>query len=150
MNDTGDTGTTYTDETVEADTTYIYAVTALSLDGDSPRSDTVEVEVAGGSEPVAVGQKGSIGITPRHGPTHTDAHTVAVSNIGSANPNLVTGPSSLVSNSALATAFTTGSHSAGYTLQAAQLKMNRASGTGVSVHIYSDSSGSPGSNLTTL
>ena len=41
-NDTADTGTGYTDASVAGGTTYVYAVVALSLDGDSPRSDTVE------------------------------------------------------------------------------------------------------------
>ena len=62
VEDTGHTATSYTDGTVEADTSYAYAVTALSLDGDSPRSETVEVEVEGTSQPIAANQ---ISITPR-------------------------------------------------------------------------------------
>ena len=43
VQDTGNTATSYTDTTTETDNTYVYAVTALSLDGDSPRSGTATV-----------------------------------------------------------------------------------------------------------
>ena len=43
VEDTGDTSTKYTDGTAEADTSYTYAVTALSPDGDSPRSETASL-----------------------------------------------------------------------------------------------------------
>ena len=39
--DTGSTGTEYTDSTVAVETTYYYAVLALSQDGDGQQSDTV-------------------------------------------------------------------------------------------------------------
>ena len=47
VQDTGDTEVSHTDATTEADNTYVYAVTALSLDGDSPRSSTVSITRAG-------------------------------------------------------------------------------------------------------
>ena len=43
VQDTGNTDASYSDATTEADNTYVYAVTALSLDGDSPRSATVSI-----------------------------------------------------------------------------------------------------------
>ena len=43
VQDTGDTATGYNDTTTETGNTYVYAVTALSLDGDSPRSATASV-----------------------------------------------------------------------------------------------------------
>ena len=43
VQDTGDTATDYNDTTTETGNTYVYAVTALSLDGDSPRSTTASV-----------------------------------------------------------------------------------------------------------
>ena len=50
VNDTGNTATTYTDATAQADTSYAYAVTALSLDGDSPRSDTATIDRESGGD----------------------------------------------------------------------------------------------------
>ena len=44
VQDTGDTATDYNDATTETGNTYVYAVTALSLDGDSPRSASASVE----------------------------------------------------------------------------------------------------------
>ena len=43
VQDTADTATSYSDATTETDNTYVYAVTALSLDGDSPRSTTMTI-----------------------------------------------------------------------------------------------------------
>ena len=43
VNDMGDTGTEYTDDSVSAGTTYVYVVVALSPDGDSTHSNAVEV-----------------------------------------------------------------------------------------------------------
>ena len=48
VQDTGDTATGYSDATTEADNIYVYAVTALSLDGDSPRSATTSITRGGG------------------------------------------------------------------------------------------------------
>ena len=41
--DTGDTATTYNDATTRPGNSYVYTVTALSVDGDSPRSTTASV-----------------------------------------------------------------------------------------------------------
>ena len=43
VRDTRNTDTAYTDTTTETGSAYVYAVTALSLDGDSPRSATVSI-----------------------------------------------------------------------------------------------------------
>ena len=51
VQDTGDTATGYNDTTTEPGNTYVYAVTALSLDGDSPRSATASVTRAAARTP---------------------------------------------------------------------------------------------------
>ena len=43
VQDTGNTATSYSDATAEEGNTHVYAVTALSLDGDSPRSTTMSI-----------------------------------------------------------------------------------------------------------
>ena len=43
VQDSGDTATGYSDPTTEPGNTYVYAVAALSLDGDSPRSATTSM-----------------------------------------------------------------------------------------------------------
>ena len=50
VQNTGGTATNYNDTTTETGNTYVYAVTALSLDGDSPRSTTASVTRAEASE----------------------------------------------------------------------------------------------------
>ena len=51
--DTGSTGTEYTDSTVAAETTYYYAVLALSQDGDGQQSDTVSATTPAVPQPPA-------------------------------------------------------------------------------------------------
>ena len=51
VQDTGDTATGYNDTTTQPGTTYVYAVTALSLDGDSLRSATASVTRAAARTP---------------------------------------------------------------------------------------------------
>ena len=55
--DTGSTGTEYTDSTVAAETTYHYSVMALSQDGDGAQSATVSATT--GAAPQDRGSKGS-------------------------------------------------------------------------------------------
>ena len=43
VQDTAGVATSYRDATTETDNTYVYAVTALSMDGDSPRSTTMSI-----------------------------------------------------------------------------------------------------------
>ena len=69
VEDTGDTSTKYTDGTAEADTSYTYAVTALSLDGDSPRSETASL--------VRRRTEGTPNSTPDSTPTPTPTPTPA-------------------------------------------------------------------------
>ena len=61
--DTGDTATEYRDDTVAAETGYVYAVVALSPDGESPQSDTLDVTTpaatGGGSVTKSVNGQGS-------------------------------------------------------------------------------------------
>ena len=56
VDDTGDTSTAYTDATAEADTSYAYAVAALSIDGDSPRSETANIDREGTIERGEIGE----------------------------------------------------------------------------------------------
>ncbi len=53
--DTGNTSTEYTDSTVDAETTYHYAVLALSQDGDGAQSDTISLTTP--SEPADQSKK---------------------------------------------------------------------------------------------
>ena len=49
--DTGNAGTEYTDSTLAAETTYFYAVTALSADGDSAQSGAMSVTIPAAPQP---------------------------------------------------------------------------------------------------
>ena len=63
--DTGSTGTEYTDSTVAAETTYHYAVLALSQDGDGAQSATTSATTPAAPQPVPTTPTGLIA-TPSH------------------------------------------------------------------------------------
>ena len=63
--DTGNTGTEYTDTTVAAETTYHYAVLALSQDGDGAQSTTVSATTPAAPPPVPSAPTGLVA-TPSH------------------------------------------------------------------------------------
>ena len=54
VQDTAGVATSYRDATTETDNTYVYAVTALSMDGDSPRSTTMSITRAAAGTSTAV------------------------------------------------------------------------------------------------
>ena len=145
--DTGDAATGYNDATTETGNAYVYAVAALSLDGNSPRSATASVTRAA--------------ITTRDDPPEDDEEDLqfseqqggfeaipAVSNIGNLSS---TGTVSAASDgSAYATSFTTGSDPGGYTLSGARLNVSAPTGVVFTVAIYNDSSDNPGTIERTL
>ena len=72
--DTGSTGTEYTDSTVAEETTYHYAVLALSQDGDGAQSATVSATT--GAAPQDKGSKGSQKGDPEGSIGTRDTHAV--------------------------------------------------------------------------
>ena len=139
VQDTGDTATTYTDATAE--TGNVYAVTALSSDGDSPRSATASVErntITIRDEPqeelIAQQQQGS---------------HVLVSNLSnkgdsvSAIDNLSSGNQIRLEQS-----FRTGRHSGGYSVTEIQAFIASITGSvGPWVRIHADNNNKPGTRL---
>ena len=149
VEDTGDTATGYSDTTTEPGNTYVYAVTALSLDGDSPRSATASVTRAEASE-----------ITPRDPPPPDDEEEelIAQQQQGSdeviliANYSLGTGGLDIggaIDFTKIATQFTTGNNEQGYELtQVTHVFRLRAAGTGiVGASVYTDNGGIPGAEV---
>ena len=59
VSDTGRTTADYTDSTVAADTTYLYAVLALSQDGDGMQSATISVTTPAEPQPAPAAPTGS-------------------------------------------------------------------------------------------
>ena len=156
VQDTGDTATTYTDATTETGNTYVYAVTALSLDGDSPRSTTMSITRA------------AAGTTTRDAPTEEElliaqqqqGSSVMVSNLATAGDTNLgpVGNSPSTTNRGAGVQITTGRHRAGYTVSAIQAAVHDLleSDTGTvadlspKLDIYSDNNGEPGAVLHTL
>ena len=54
VDDTGDANTSYTDDTVEAEKTYVYAIRAKNADGLSPQSETTSVTTTEAPAPTPV------------------------------------------------------------------------------------------------
>ena len=79
VQDTAGVATTYSDATTETDNTYVYAVTALSLDGDSPRSTTMSITRA------------AAGTTTRDDPENTarSSHDLVTGVIGVGGENRI-------------------------------------------------------------
>ena len=144
VEDTGDASTKYTDATAEADTSYTYAVAALSPDGDSPRSERASLDREGLT--ATEDRKAALGIGPRHVGDTTHTHNVAITNVGS-YPGSSTFSFDSSSRPRYGTQFTTGSNAAGYIFQGGTFNLAVPSAAAVSVALYSDSSGSPGSSL---
>ena len=149
VQDTGDTATGYSDAAIETGNTYVYAVTALSLDGDSPRSATASVTRAEASE-----------ITPRDPPPPDDEEEelIAQQQQGSdeviliANYGLGTGGLDIggaIDFTKGATQFTTGNNEQGYELtQVTHVFRLRSAGTGiVGASVYTDNGGRPGAEV---
>ena len=131
--DTGNAGTSYTDSTVEAETTYHYAVVAMSRDGAGEQSGTITATTTADTKykptpvpPQLVG--------PRQGPSVTSF----ISNTGQTPGRSV--------DTSRATPFTTGAYTHTVSSVALYLPRQIASPTPV-VRIYEDDSGNPGSTV---
>ena len=154
VQNTGDTEASYTDATTEADNTYVYAVTALSLDGNSPRSATVSIGRGGG------------GTTTRDDPPliisddEDDENLQFAEQSGSSTVSLVSnlGLSDAVIPVQFQTAdnlydqsFTTGGSSdTRYVLISLTLNLSTAASFQedvIGVSVYSDAGGKPGTSL---
>ena len=154
VEDTGDTATGYSDAATEADNTYVYAVTALSLDGDSPRSATTSITRGGG------------GTTTRDDPTPEDdentvvepeeeeliaeqqqgSNEVILASTHTGEIDTFGGANDLDRN---ATQFTTGNNKYGYLLTKVTHVMSLVTeGTGtVGAALHADNAGIPGAEL---
>ena len=153
VEDTGDTATGDSDTTTEADNTYVYAVTALSIDGDSPRSATVSIGRGGG------------GTTTRDDPPpeddeEDDENLQFAEQSGSSTVSLVSnlGLSDAVTPVQFQTAdnlydqsFTTGGSSdTRYVLISLTLNLSTVASFQedvIGVSVYSDAGGKPGTSL---
>ena len=144
QDNTQSVSTEYEDDTVEPETTYHYAVVALSANGDSPQSSTLSATTP--AEPSS-GQQDE----PRKPPKEKDppqrvgprqsTTTTFISNTGQALATALT--------TTRATAFTTGTST--YTLSSVGIHLGAQSGTPTPlVQIYGDTSGNPGTLLATM
>ena len=155
VQDTGDTATTYTDTTTETDNTYVYAVTALSLDGDSPLSTTMTITRA------------AAGTTTRDAPTEEEpliaqqqqSSYTLVSNLTTSQNQFpgTAGNQPSTAKRETGAQITTGRHPAGYTVSAFQAEvLEVALGTSSitdlnpELHVHADDDGKPGAVLHTL
>ena len=123
--------TRYEDDTVEPETTYHYAVVALSTNGDSPQSGSISA-----TTPAAPKSKDP---PPQRGGAR-QAVTTFISNTGQTSHN--------VSTAVLATAFTTGTGT--YTLSSVGIHHGLQSSITQQVQIYGDASGNPGTVAATM
>ena len=131
--DTGNTDTTYTDSGVTGDLDgYRYQVKALR-GGDASQ----------GSNVAGVLQSAHAGaIVPL-------ADVTLISNV---DQTAATGPAQVSATQSMAQGFTTGANTGGYTLGSVELAVSSFSGTAsdITVSIYSESSGNPGTVVHTL
>ena len=153
VQDTGNTATSYSDATTETGNAYVYAVTALSLDGDSPRSTTMSITRAAAStttrdapaeeEPLIAQQQQDSSVMVSNLATTSDAY-----------PGLV-GYS--YGSREVGVQIVTGRHPAGYTVSAIQgvildlqLGSNTVADLSPKLYIHSDDNSRPGAVLHTL
>ena len=140
VDDTGSAATSYTDDSVEPETTYVYALRARNNSGESGRSETARVTTtaAPADEEPLVAAKQVAEISLVSNTAETKSNSVAVGSIGS---------STLDS----AISFHTGDNPDGYTVTSVQILVNRQNSNAIpEVSIYSDSSGNVGTSLHTL
>ena len=130
--DTGSSGTSYTDSAVEAETTYHYAVVAMSQDGAGEQSGTLGVTTP--ADPKS--NDPTPQPPPRVGPRQSQTITTFISNTGQTMPS--------TSSNTIATAFTTGAGT--HTLSSVGIYIGTQTGTPTPlVRIYEESGGNPGS-----
>ena len=130
--DTGSAGAEYTDSTVAAETTYYYAVLALSADGDGAQSNT-----ASATTPAAPKKGKDNRVSPRQ-----TAQTVVtlVSNSGTGN----------TTSRIIAQGFMTGSNPGGYTVSDVQLGIPFGGGATTVKIREDDDSDEPGDLVATF
>ena len=140
VEDTTSATTSYTDDSVEPETTYVYALQARNSSGESDRSETAEVTTTAApadEEPlVTAKQVAEISLVSNTGESLTRTFRVG-----------------MLTNSEYkyATSFHTGENPDGYALSSVQLNINRENSSAIpEVSIFSDSSGSVGTSLHTL
>ena len=134
---TGGVGTEYADDTVAPETTYHYAVIALSAVGDGAQSDAVSATTTAAPKP----KKQPTPESARQSTTRTDAQTVTtfISN---------TGQTGITASVVRATEFTTGTGT--YTLSSVGIYLALVVPAGTTtpvVQIYGDTGGNPGTTL---
>ena len=152
--DTGDTAAGYSDPTTEPGNTYVYAVTALSLDGDSPRSATTSITRGGGGtttrDDPPPENDGNVIIVPDDEEEELIAQqqqgsdeVILIANYGPSTGGLDIGGA--IDFTKGATQFTTGNNEQGYELtQVTHVFRLRAAGTGiVGASVYTDNGGIP-------
>ncbi len=146
MDDTGSAATSYTGDTVEAETAYVYAVQARNGAGDGDRSDTAEVLTPAApktdAEPlIAKQQLESIALV-----SNTKQKAAPVEGISYGLSGLGLLPD------AIAVEFTTGSNPEGYRLSEVQvLASDGSSGSAlVEASIFTSDSGNPGTSVHVL
>ena len=139
--DTGSSGTSYTDTSPPPGRTHTYAVKARNAAGLSPPSGTVTATVPDAEE------EEELITAPQH--QIEVPSVVAVGNLGSPATTSGTAGGNFPGMT-VATAFTTGSRAEGYNLTGVGLQLSADDGVTVSVSIFSDSSGQPGTSLQVL
>ena len=137
--DTGSADTEYTDSTVAAETTYHYAILALSADGDGAQSAAVSA-----TTPAAPKKGKDNRVSPRQ--------TVSTSITLVKNTGQTSGTVGNLGSHDQAQAFTTGDNSAGYTLTSVVVvfQVVATASTNYVVSIRNDSSGAPGTSVGAL
>ena len=130
--DTGSAGTEYTDSTVAAETTYHYAVVALSADGDGAQSNT-----ASATTPAAPKKGEDNRVSPRQ-----TAQTVVTFVSNSANGN--------TTSRIIAQGFMTGSNPGGYTVSDVQIGIAFGGGATTVKIREDDASDEPGDLVATF
>ena len=140
VEDTESASTSYTDNSVEAETTYVYALQSRNSSGESGRSETARVTTGAapaGEEPLITAKQ--------------FADISLVSNTGESQNGTVTAGNATLQDWAFASSFHTGDHPDGYTVTSVQLRINRLNSDAIPiVSIFSDNSGSVGSSLHAL
>ena len=157
VQDTGNTQTSYSDTTTETGNTYVYAVTALSLDGDSPRSATTSITRGEGGtttrDDPPPENDGNVIIVP----DDEEEELIAQQQQGSDEVILVSTDTGDINTTAFAaleinrnaTQFTTGNNKYGYLLTKVTHGMYLSpAGTGIiGAALHADNAGIPGIEL---
>ena len=149
VQDTAGVATTYSDATTETGGTYVYAVTALSLDGDSPRSTTMSITRA------------AAGTTTRDAPPEEEEELIAQQQQSSPEVILISthtgaylpGNHSIeLLEDATGTQFTTGDDQHGYLLTKVthRIHLDSPGIETVGATVNADNAGSPSTELYTF